>query len=52
MNKITNSDNSVSSNKPPNFLLNPDECIKYMACGPLHSLMLSNKNRLFASGYG
>lgn len=23
-----------------------------MACGPLHSLMLSNKNRIFACGYG
>jgi len=33
-------------------LLNQDEVIKDMACGPVHSLMLSNKNRIFASGYG
>lgn len=49
MNKI--SENSCDSIKPQ-FLLNQDEVIKDMACGPVHSLMLSNKNRIFACGYG
>lgn len=30
----------------------PDEYIKHIACGPLHTLVLSNKNRLFSCGYG
>lgn len=46
-----NTQNS-SSNKPPNFLLTQDEVIKSFVCGPLHSIMLSNKSRVFSSGYG
>lgn len=49
MNKITES--SCSSIKLPIFLLNIDESIKDIACGPLHTLMLSNKNRVFSCGY-
>ena len=29
-----------------------DEVIKWFVCGPLHSIMLSNKSRVFSSGYG
>ena len=29
-----------------------DEVIKSFVCGPLHSIMLSNKSRVFSSGYG
>ena len=45
------SETSCNSNKII-FLLNPDEIIKDIACGPLHSLTLTNKNRILSCGYG
>ena len=38
--------------KGPNFLLFPEESVVKIACGPLHTLALTNRNRLFAAGYG
>jgi hypothetical protein len=36
----------------PIFLLAGDEVVVRMACAPLHSVALTNKGRIFASGYG
>lgn len=36
----------------PAFLLAGDEFVVKVACGPLHSVALTNKGRLFACGYG
>ena len=48
MSKLSADDNE----KQPVFLLMQDEYIKSISCGPLHTLMVSNKNRLFSCGYG
>lgn len=34
------------------FLLAGDEVVVKVACGPLHSVVLTNRGRIFASGYG
>jgi alpha-tubulin suppressor-like RCC1 family protein len=36
----------------PIFLLSSDEVIVKVSCGPLHSVALTNRGRLFACGYG
>ncbi len=36
----------------PVFLLAHDEVVVKVACGPLHSVILTNKARLFSCGYG
>jgi len=33
-------------------ILENDEIITDIACGPLHTLAVSNKNRIFSCGYG
>jgi alpha-tubulin suppressor-like RCC1 family protein len=38
--------------KMPSFLLVEGELIIKIACGPLHTAALSNKNRLFCCGFG
>lgn len=34
------------------FLLAHDEVVVKIACGPIHTIVLTNKGRLFACGYG
>lgn len=34
------------------FLLSGDEVVVRVACGPLHSVALTNRGRIFACGYG
>lgn len=36
----------------PMFLLAGDEVVVRVACGPLHSVALTNRGRLFTCGYG
>ena len=38
--------------KSPNFLLGPEEVVTKIACGPLHTAAITNKNRLFTCGFG
>ncbi len=33
------------------LLLGPDESIEEVSCGALHTLVLSNKGRIFAAGF-
>ena len=38
--------------KSTNFLLAPDETVIKISCGPLHTVVVTNRNRMFACGYG
>ena len=38
--------------KNPNFLLGPEEVVTKIACGPLHTAVATNKNRMFTCGFG
>lgn len=53
---VTSLDNLIQQlqQKPSElvFHLNGDETIVQVACGPLHTLALSSKGRLFSCGYG
>ena len=41
-----------SEDEKPIFLLANDEMVVKVACGPLHSVVLTNKGKMFSSGYG
>jgi alpha-tubulin suppressor-like RCC1 family protein len=38
--------------KPPTFHMMTDEIVVKIVCGPLHTAVLTNKNRLFTCGFG
>lgn len=43
---------SLSDDDKPVFLLAGDEVVVRLACGPLHSVALTNRGRIFTCGYG
>ena len=42
----------LEDEEKPVFLLGHDEVVTKMACGPMHSVALTNRNRLFSCGFG
>ena len=38
--------------KSPTFLLGSEEVVTKIACGPLHTAAITNKNRMFTCGFG